>query len=642
MALPRESSDDDDELIPDKSPDQQTRNTISGIKVTKFDDIIHDEVEQYRETLDDDGDVAVSDGVSKRRPPPPPPHFKSKDEPDQVMVPDFINLTGDDDDDDKKNDSASSSLSTTPVPVREARGVFRDASCQIEHDEYLSEIFQSGSGLPKPLFVELVPDTDFKSVLVAMYRYTDHQSAGDALCANIRDMKTNVNARAQELRDLRDRISRGPGQRVQFLLKVAPLCMSYTQYMSVFLVSVRMTLSGFVYLSFRHSVYDSSLLFVCVWFGVWHPVRESTTSSQRAIRSLERVTEASGFNIPDNIELRRVLNCIIPSFRQNKRQILAFLNDANRAETAARDSPLHDELKKLRAQQKDLLISLIQMANAVNETTIRIRSDVTVIGKFFTSLEVLPDKLLKRLPFKVRETLEDFFGAHYRRKSGAMEHIAGISEYTLWADMETTLPSSGGDHYGMGEDPHLPFIREVKGKKLVADASSLSTPDGYDDEFRLFQDHGMNRRGGTTAYTRRERSLSADGVDGGISGISPPRDHRRASGGRHSGSHPKQSPMIDYGLGPAQPDQQDPPHISQSVPIAASNSSQHKPSVPQSVPVSRQIDLYPEHASGFRNRHPYHMPDVQLVGWNVIDLPVGYVYIYIYIYIRCRFCHKCI
>ena len=311
---------------------------------------------------------------------------------------------------------------------------------------------------------------------------------------------------------------------------------------------------------------------------------------------------------------------------------MAFLNDANRAEAALRNSPLRDELKERRSQQRDLLISLIQMASAMNDTTIRIRSDVTVIGQFFTSLEVLPDKLQKLLPFKVRETLEDFFGAHYRRKNGAMEHIAGIRDYTLWSRMETTLPPKGDDYYGIGEDPNLPFIRTVKGKKLVADASSLSTPYGYDDEFRLFQDHGMNRRGGTTAYTRRERSLSADGVDGGISGISPPRDRRRASGGHHSGSHSRQSPLIDYGFGPAQPDQQAPPHISQSVPIAVNNSSQQKPNVPQSVPVPRQIDLYPEHASGFRNRHPYHMPDVHPVEWNQCDLPIGYVQIYVYVH----------
>lgn len=285
-----------------------------------------------------------------------------------------------------------------------------------------------------------------------------------------------------------------------------------------------------------------------------------------------------------------------------------------------------------RSQQRDLLISLIQMASAVNDMTLRIRADVTMIGQFFESLEMLPDKLQKLLPFKAQETLEDFFGAHYRRKNDAMEHIARTRECTLWSQMETTLPAKGGDHYGIGEDPSLPLIRTVKGKKLVADVSSLSTPDGCDDEFRLFQDHGMNHRGGTTAYTRRERSLSADGADGGISGISPHRNRRRASGDYHSGPQSRQQPYIDYGFGSTQPDQQDPPHVSQSVPMATSNSSRQKPDMPQSVPVPRQIDLYPEHASGFRNRHPYHMPNAHPVAWKRCDLPVGYVQIYVYIY----------
>ena len=236
MALRRkeESSDDDDELIPDKNPDQQGQNTITGVRVTKLDDIIHDEVRQYQETMDADGDVTVVDDVPKKHSPPPPPsHFKSKDEPDSVIDPDFIDLVEDDDDDNKNNDTASSSLSITPVPIREARGLFRDAARQVEHDEYLSLIFQNGSGLPKSLFTDIVPDTDFKRVLVAMHRYNDHQSAGDALCANIRDIRANVEARAEELRDLRERIRRGPGRRLQFLMQVAPLCLSYIQYIPV-------------------------------------------------------------------------------------------------------------------------------------------------------------------------------------------------------------------------------------------------------------------------------------------------------------------------------------------------------------------------------------------------------------------------
>lgn len=235
MALRRkdESSDDDDELLPDRTPDkslsgsQQGHGKITGVRVAKLDDIIHDE-------MDADGDVTVVDDVPKRHSPPPPPSpFRAKDEPDSVIDPDFIDLVGDDDDD-KDNDTESSSASTTPIPVRAALGLFRDAARQVERDQYLSLIFKIGSGLPKSLFTDLVPDTDFKGVLVAMHRYADTQSIGDALCANIRDTKANVEARAQELRDLAEKIRRGPGRRLQFLLQVAPLCMSYAQCIPMF------------------------------------------------------------------------------------------------------------------------------------------------------------------------------------------------------------------------------------------------------------------------------------------------------------------------------------------------------------------------------------------------------------------------
>lgn len=163
-----------------------------------------------------------------------------------------------------------------------------------------------------------------------------------------------------------------------------------------------------------------------------HSVRESNSCTQKTLWALQRIQEIPGHENPSNFELQRDLECIISSVKQNKQDLLVFLNAANRAEADKEHDPLFKKLKTRRKDLKALLISLFQMISSMND-----------------------------------------FGGDYRRKYGVRKHLMNWRQYELCSQLEDGLPPMGDDYYGLGEDPNLPLIREVKGGKLAADVPRL-------------------------------------------------------------------------------------------------------------------------------------------------------------------------